>query len=376
MAKTILEEAVEDTKLLKETAIENAKNVLVEAISPKIKEFVDSQLGGATNESPMYEAGDEGGFPPPSEEEPSVPSDGGDDMGMGGDAEGDLALLAKLLAKELKGLGGDLGGGAPAGGPVMSLGLGEGAEPVEEGEQVEEEVKVDESKVEENKVEEVVEITDADLKSALSEVLSSMDLKTEATVTKSFGKPQDATLKASGGPGAKGIADEKSGEHQWSDETPPAKKDWTVKEAAYRAKIESLVNELKKVNGENAQYKEACNYLKRNLQEVNLFNSKLLYTQKLLHSAELNNKQRVAVIEAFDRASSLREVELVYKSLSESLKIAGVLGEGKQVQRTMKGPKASRLTTPSSTVLQESVRKEEAGDNFTSRMQELAGLVD
>ena len=127
---------------------------------------------------------------------------------------------------------------------------------------------------------------------------------------------------------------------------------------------------------ENKEYKQACEFLKRNLQEVNLFNSKLLYTNKLLHSAELNNKQRLGIIEAFDRAQSLREVELVYKSLSESLKIAGVLGESKQTLRpSLKGPKGSRYTSSSSTVLQESVNKSD-GDNFASRMQELAGLVD
>ena len=45
MAANILEEAMADAKLLKKTAIENAKNVLVEAISPQIKEFVDDQIG-------------------------------------------------------------------------------------------------------------------------------------------------------------------------------------------------------------------------------------------------------------------------------------------------------------------------------------------
>jgi hypothetical protein len=88
--------------------------------------------------------------------------------------------------------------------------------------------------------------------------------------------------------------------------------------------------------------------------------------------------QRLAVIETFDRATNMREVELVYRSLSESLKIAGVLGESKQVKANK--AKASRFTTPSSTILRESVVREEAdrsGDNdFSSRMQKLAGLID
>lgn len=366
MAKTILEEAMEDARLLKETAIENAKNVLVEAISPKIKEFVDSQLG----ESEMYEeplaasanvseeSDDEG-----SDDEAG--EDGGaDEMEMGGE-EADLELLAKLLKK--LGVETNVGAGAA---PGMDMGM-------EMGESVDESNDVSEAKddKDDDKVEEVVEITNEDLKTALSEVLGNMGLKSEATVTKGFGDVQDATIKNAGGAGAKGIADEKSGEHQWNDETPPAAKDWTVKEAAYRNKIASYANAVKLLQNENSQYKQALAFLKRNLQEVNLFNSKLVYTNKLLQGAKLNKEQRSHVIETFDKAQSMREVELVYKSLSESLKIAGVLGESKQPQRlSLKGPKGSRYVTPGSSVLNESA--ENGSDNFAERMKRLAGLVD
>jgi len=354
MAKTILEEAMEDAKLLKETAIENAKNVLVEAISPKIKEFVDSQLGespdeGIVPEGDMYEAPDEAGYGAPGQEMPGLGMEAADENHD--DESQDLEMLAKLLKK--------LGLQAPMG--------------------MEEAAKKDEDEEDEDmaKVDEVVEITNEDLKSALSEVLGGMNLKSEAHVTKGFGAVQDPTPKNAGGKGEMGLADEKSGEHHWKDEEPPAAQDWTVKEHAYRKKIELIEKANSSLRTENKEYKQACEFLKRNLQEVNLFNSKLLYTNKLLHSAELNNKQRLGVIEAFDRAQNLREVELVYKSLSESLKIAGVLGESKQPQRpSLKGPKGSRYTAPSSTILQESANREGGGDNFAVRMQELAGLVD
>ena len=87
--------------------------------------------------------------------------------------------------------------------------------------------------------------------------------------------------------------------------------------------------------------------------------------------AELNQKQRVSVIEAVDRAGNLREVELVYKSLSESFKIAGVLKEGKK--QTAKTAKSSRYTPASSTVLKESVEREDNSE--TARWAMLAGLT-
>jgi hypothetical protein len=217
--------------------------------------------------------------------------------------------------------------------------------------------------------EEVVEVTNEDLKAALSEVLGSMKLKTEAQVVKGFPDVEDVD--------AGGLMDKASGEKQWSDVSPPAAKDWTVREAAYKKVQSSLVSEVKKLRTEVKKYKEAYDYVKRNLQETNLFNSKLLFTNKILHSAKnLNREQQLHVVESIDKAENLREVEIAYESLSEALKIAGVLGESKKVvNKTLKGPKASRLTTPSSTVLTES-REANGETSAFSRMQELAGLID
>lgn len=374
MAKTLLEEALADAKLLKQTAIENAKNVLVEAISPKIKQFVESQL-----------------------DECDMGDDGADDklkkMGLGMADEVAVGMYEKQDQDECgdkEDMLGQMG--------LKNLGVGddsieeadeeqEDEDPCadkdeEEGEEDMEEANMNQFEVadvneakdkdEEEVKEETLDVTNEDLKAALSEVLSSLRLK-EASVTKGFGDAEDATIKASGGAAGKGLADEKSGEHMFSNVTAPAAKDMTVKEAF---KIVSQQNA--KLKKENAEYKQVLHVLKKNLQEVNLFNSKLLFTQKLLNLSELNNKQRLAVIEAFDRADTMREVELVYRSLSESFKIAGVLGESKQVKATK--AKGSRFTTPSSTILRESVVKEEAersGDNdFSSRMQKLAGLID
>lgn len=395
MAKSMLEEAIEDARILKQSAIENAKNVLVEAISPKIKQFVESQLGecmpGGAEMDPH------GGAAPlvlkvvsPQEEMSMMP----EAEVQHGDEHQDDQLMKAL---------GLLGATEDSGSEEMEdSGESEESEETDSEEESEEEDSKDEEESSEDdekevkeimdmpeglemeakdkedkkdeKMDEVVEITNEDLKEALSQVLGS--LKKEAKVTKGFGQVQNATLPASGGPGEKGLADEKSGEHHWKDETPPAAKDWTVKEA--KQFVKAVMAENAAIKQEAAEYKQAFNVLKSKLQEVNLFNSKLLYTQKLLGASKLNNEQRLNVIETFDKAESLREVELVYKSLSESFKIAGVLGESKKEQ--VSKAKASRLSAPSSTVLKEALVKEEraaqGGDDFASRMQVLAGLTD
>ena len=54
MSSTLFDEAIADAKNLREVAEQNAKNAIVEAITPKIKEFIEDQLiegSGVSRES-------------------------------------------------------------------------------------------------------------------------------------------------------------------------------------------------------------------------------------------------------------------------------------------------------------------------------------
>jgi hypothetical protein len=67
------------------------------------------------------------------------------------------------------------------------------------------------------------------------------------------------------------------------------------------------------------QYRTALAGMKKQLVEMNLFNAKLLYANKLMQNKDLSMKQQRAIVEAIDNAKTLREAKLLYKSLSESL---------------------------------------------------------
>jgi len=75
----------------------------------------------------------------------------------------------------------------------------------------------------------------------------------------------------------------------------------------------------RKAMREASEYKRAATKLKGQLVEMNLFNAKLLYANKLLQNKSLTVKQQRAIVEALDNAKTLREAKLLYKSLSESL---------------------------------------------------------
>ena len=72
---------------------------------------------------------------------------------------------------------------------------------------------------------------------------------------------------------------------------------------------------------EKDEMKEAIdtiNTLRNELQEINLLNAKLLFVNKIFSAKNLTESQKVKVINALDRASSVTEVKNTYETLKES----------------------------------------------------------
>lgn len=63
---------------------------------------------------------------------------------------------------------------------------------------------------------------------------------------------------------------------------------------------------------------KAIKTMRAELQEVNLLNAKLLYVNKLWKGKSLTESQKVKILNAFDRATTVREAENIYKTLNES----------------------------------------------------------
>ena len=104
-------------------------------------------------------------------------------------------------------------------------------------------------------------------------------------------------------------------------------------------------------------------FLKDKINEVNLLNAKLLYSNKLFRNFTLNENQKMKVIENFDRAYSLREVKLVYSTLAESFKFPGT----RKIVKESFASKPIASTKPGKRVISE-------GAELASRFKKLAGL--
>ena len=79
--------------------------------------------------------------------------------------------------------------------------------------------------------------------------------------------------------------------------------------------------------GEAEEMKKELEELTSTLSEVKLLNAKLLYTNKIFRAKNLTESQKVKVLEAFDKASSVKEAKLVYETLSTVKETKSVVNE-------------------------------------------------
>jgi hypothetical protein len=74
-----------------------------------------------------------------------------------------------------------------------------------------------------------------------------------------------------------------------------------------------------KMKEELAEAYATVKTLRSELNEINLLNSKLLYTNKIFRSKNLTESQKTKVLSAFDKAQTVKEVKLVFETISDNL---------------------------------------------------------
>jgi hypothetical protein len=89
--------------------------------------------------------------------------------------------------------------------------------------------------------------------------------------------------------------------------------------------------------------------LRNKLAETNLFNTKLLFANKVLQNESFTRTQKAGIIERLDEARSEREVKLVYESLVKTLDNTTRRQVNESRERAVMGS-SSRPTKPSSTL--------------------------
>ena len=107
--------------------------------------------------------------------------------------------------------------------------------------------------------------------------------------------------------------------------------------------------------------------LKGQLQEVNLLNAKLLYVNKVFKANNLTESQKVNVIAAFDKAETVKEVKLVFETVSDNV-------VGKTAKGSIKEAKLGMASKATGTTASKPEVISEVSD-AVRRMQKLAGII-
>ena len=335
MAKSnLLKEAIADAKAVKETALANARLALEEAFAPRIQSMLSHKLAEELedeDEDSMEEELDSSELGTGDNAEPSTDANDSSDIENDTDlAEEEDTMYSdedRMDAEEEMDMAADSGDG-------------------------------EEYDLTGNE-EEDTEEDDLDLEAVIRELEDAMASDDEMT-------EEDE------------VEDEMTSEEDVMDD------EMTSEEDEEELDINEIIRTLKEMEGEDEEemteeeedategYKEeleeaykTIQSMRKTINEVNLLNAKLLYTNKLFRTFDLNESQKVKVIENFDRAANLREVKLVFATLGENLNVAR---KKKTVVKESLASKPMKSTAAPRKILSE-------GDAVAERFKKLAGLI-
>jgi hypothetical protein len=329
--RDLLKEAIADAKAVKETAIANAKAALEEAFTPYLKEKLAAKLSEMDEEDDAKEMDemkkkemeenfdmDEANYQKGYEGQMGMKKLGTKEMDEATEMdEMDLDELLKELDEMEEGEKEEMMEGEDLINDPKST-------PTAHGNIAEEEEYTDEDAdgIEDSEDEEVdlENMSEEDLKSFIEDVISDM---------------VDAGELEAGHEGEEGEESEESEEEIDINEIiaelterkkyggnkgdVPAKKRGDKKDTAEEEGVEDYKKKLKEMEAKLEEAYKAIETVKTDLNEVNLLNAKLLYTNKIFRAKNLTESQKVKVLEAFDKATTTKEAKLVFETLSQGV---------------------------------------------------------
>ena len=341
MAKSdLLKEAIADAKAVKETALANAKIALQEAFMPRFENMLKTSM-----ENQMMDEQEE---EMPAEEPVDGMGAGEEEMPEGGD---DFNWTDDHLS-------------ASVGGNEYDFKIGMGGDEEEMPEEMPEEEPASDEDMGAEYTEGLMHGEDKlDLESIIRELEGDMLDEDEA-----MEMPEEEDTYAEGheyGHEQGDIDEIIEAILREQEEEMPAEEPTTP---ATPEVVEAMEAELADKDADLQEAYRTVKQLKSIINEVNLLNAKLLYTNKLFRNFELSQNQKMKVIENFDRAGNPREVKLVFTTLAESFKRPATK---KRVVKESAASRPTRTTAPSNQTTQ--VLTE--GFELANRWKKLAGLL-
>jgi len=391
MAKSnLLKEAIADAKAVRETAIANAKIALEEAFTPRLQSILSQKLqqeiDGEDNEYEEDGMTEEyGSEDAPTGDSTSIGAGAGTGSGTNGKQPSGITTKAHTelgdTDKESSSVGSELD-------DVTIVREGEGED--EDGDGViddptgatvteDEDFDADDVNGDFDNGEEEDEL---DLESIIRELEGELDgeeeefgSEEEELPADDFGGEEEAPMGDDFGGEEEefGGEDEAPAEDEFGGEDDDIDLDEILREMGYgddEAESEAPSDEQPWNDEKESELEEAYNViksLKGTINEVNLLNAKLLYSNKLFRSYEMTTEQKMKVVETLDRTVNVREVKLVFATLAESLKLGGTTRKVKSKITESFASNRVASTAPKKEIINES-------NDMATRFQQLANI--
>ena len=359
MSRDLLKEAIADAKAVKETAIANAKAALAESFAPHLRELFAAKINELDEEvEEGKEMKDDKKAKGKKEMEERL---GTTNDPMGSYEHGNLAEEGELEEEmDLEELLAELS-----------------KEKMDEEEMYEEDIyeglyeEEDEMGMEMGD-EEMGEPTDEEMEAIIQDVIADMIENGELVAGPNFDGEGEEEME---------MDDEEMDTEETMDEEvnldellSEIKKEMAKETMSKKSKevSEKYMDEAKEDSEKKKMKKDleeaysTIKTLRSEMNEVNLLNAKLLYTNKVFRAKNLTESQKVKVLETFDKATTVKEVKLVFESLSFDTKPSKVVKNS--LRESLGGAsKALGTSAPKKPIL-------EVNEQF-SRMQRLAGII-
>ena len=129
---------------------------------------------------------------------------------------------------------------------------------------------------------------------------------------------------------------------------------------------EELVFENNQLTEKLSEYQAAIGELKEGLQDTNLSNARLLYTNRVLRNTSLNERQKTKIADAISKAGSVTEAKTIYRTLESTVESA-----------PKRGPQSlsEAIGRQRTSVIRASRQESTPSDPIADRMKKLAGIA-
>lgn len=335
---SMLNQAIIDAKALKEAAIKNAENLVIEKYASEIKDAVNSLLeapgdevfdedplglNAAEAEDPMEEPlGAESDIDPVVDELPDSFK-----SAEGGQIEINLDQLSAEVSQAM----GEMASHEEAAEDMAAAPLQEppSAQPTapapaapmaenneeEVNESDDEEINESDEDVSEASEEEITEDEEIEIdESKLLDILEKMIVDAEPTksgwMNRSDGELQHEEDLALAKEAASDEADEDVNEEN---------EEIKAELAEANRQNEILASASIKLQNENEKFRTAIFDLKESLERTNLSNAKLLYINQTLTNASLNERQKQRIVEAISTTETVKEAKVIFDTLQSTV---------------------------------------------------------